>query len=53
MYQILGQDLLGFHPDSIFRRDGTDVSGTELYPDNLNPSNAGDLKNMEARMERY
>jgi type II secretory pathway pseudopilin PulG len=29
---MLGQDLMGFHPDSIFRSDGTD--GTkELYPD--------------------
>lgn len=29
---MLGQDLMGFHPDSIFRGDGTD--GTkQLYPD--------------------
>jgi hypothetical protein len=28
-----GQDLRGFHPDSIFRRDGTDSKGMMLYPD--------------------
>jgi type II secretory pathway pseudopilin PulG len=28
---MLGQDLLGFHPDSIFNRDGTDNTGRQLY----------------------
>ena len=28
---MLGQDLLGFHPDSIFSRDGTDNTGRQLY----------------------
>ncbi len=29
---VMGQDLLGFHPDSIFRSDGTDGEGKALYP---------------------
>jgi type II secretory pathway pseudopilin PulG len=28
---MLGQDLLGFHPDSVFNRDGTDNTGRQLY----------------------
>lgn len=32
---ILGRDLLGFHPDSDFRSDGTDGAGKVLYPDNI------------------
>jgi len=30
---VMGKDLLGFHQDSIFRRDGTDGAGKLLYPD--------------------
>jgi type II secretory pathway pseudopilin PulG len=30
---MMGQDLRGFHPDSIFRVDGTDGLGKILYPD--------------------
>lgn len=30
---VMGQDLQGFHPDSIFRSDGTDGAGRILYPD--------------------
>lgn len=29
---VMGQDLLGFHKDSIFRSDGTDGAGKLLYP---------------------
>jgi len=29
---IMGRDLLGFHPDSDFRSDGTDGKGKVLYP---------------------
>ena len=29
---LMGQDLLGFHGKSIFRRDGLDAEGTLLYP---------------------
>ena len=29
---MMGQDLLGFHPDSVFRHDGFDATGEDLYP---------------------
>ena len=29
---VMGQDLLGIHPDSVFRSDGTDGKGKVLYP---------------------
>ncbi|MBN2181395.1 MAG: type II secretion system protein [Sedimentisphaerales bacterium] len=28
---MVGQDLMGFHPDSVFRSDGTDYDGRRLY----------------------
>ncbi len=28
---MVGKDLMGFHPDSIFRSDGTDYSNKQLY----------------------
>jgi type II secretory pathway pseudopilin PulG len=28
---MVGQDLMGFHPHSIFKSDGTDYSGNKLY----------------------
>jgi type II secretory pathway pseudopilin PulG len=32
---IMGKDLLGFHSNSVFRRDGMDAAGTvQLYPTN-------------------
>ncbi|MHC4754141.1 MAG: type II secretion system protein, partial [Planctomycetota bacterium] len=52
---MMGQDLLGFHPDSIFRRDGTNgLTGNalvDLYPPNpLNAVQAIDYKeNLKAR----
>jgi len=30
---MMGQDLLGFHPNSVFRRDGRDATGTRLLYD--------------------
>ena len=30
---VVGQDLLGVHPDTVFRSDGTDGKGTMLYFD--------------------
>ncbi len=37
---IMGQDLLGFHSNSVFRADGKDVTGTfELYPTPAPPAN--------------
>ena len=44
---MMGQDLLGFHPDSIFRSDGQDGSGRALYP--VNPP----ADNLKARKEHY
>jgi type II secretory pathway pseudopilin PulG len=51
---MMGQDLLGFHPDSLFRNDGTAADGRDLYPDDLNPtSNSDDLKNLQSRRGPY
>jgi type II secretory pathway pseudopilin PulG len=46
---MMGQDLLGFHPDSRFRSDGTvdGTPGTQLYP----PTPAA--ANLKARKEPY
>jgi type II secretory pathway pseudopilin PulG len=34
---LMGQDLLGFHSNSVFRRDGMDATATQsLYPPNIN-----------------
>ncbi len=34
---LMGQDLLGFHTNSVFRRDAMDATGTSiLYPPNFN-----------------
>jgi len=42
---MMGQDLLGFHPDSVFRADGMDATSTrQLYP--VNPT----TQNLKARM---
>jgi hypothetical protein len=50
---IMGQDLEGFHPDSIFRRDGTDSKGMKLYPDANNLSHQAYLDNMKMRKRFY
>jgi type II secretory pathway pseudopilin PulG len=34
---MLGQDLRGFHPDSVYRVDGTNGTGKNLYPDANSP----------------
>lgn len=44
---MMGQDLKGIHQDSIFRSDGQDGSGRELYP--VNPYEY----NLKARKEHY
>jgi len=37
---VMGQDLLGFHPDSVFRADGMDATGqSDLYPETLDKNN--------------
>jgi hypothetical protein len=56
---MLGQDLLGFHPDSLFRRDGlADVDGDgvignhlldDLYPAFSDPPDPDDKENMKRR----
>lgn len=47
---MLGQDLRGFHPNSVFRADGTDGFGNYLYPDANAPNyNA----NISARKELF
>jgi hypothetical protein len=50
---MMGQDLMGFHPDSIFRSDGTDGKGTLLYPDANNLSKEAYSKNRSVRKGRY
>jgi len=52
---LMGQDLLGFHPDSVFRNDGYNEDGSEeLYPDDLNPTpGSDDLKNLQSRRGPY
>jgi len=50
---IMGQDLEGFHPDSVFRRDGTDSKGMMLYPDANNLSHQAYLDNMNMRKRFY
>ncbi len=32
---IMGQDLLGVHSNTVFRADGMDSQGTDLYPNNI------------------
>ncbi|MHC4727195.1 MAG: zinc ribbon domain-containing protein [Planctomycetota bacterium] len=44
---MMGQDLKGCHQDSIFRSDGQDGSGRDLYP--VNPPE----DNLKARKEHY
>jgi prepilin-type N-terminal cleavage/methylation domain-containing protein len=37
---MMGRDLLGFHPDSVFRADGLDSTGTrQVYPANPSTNN--------------
>ncbi len=44
---MMGQDGLGFHPDSVFKRDGTDNSTTpiDLYPSPVTIENRRQRKN--------
>lgn len=48
---MVGQDLLGFHPDSRFLADGTDGSGNQLYY--YSPTPPPPLDNLKARKEHY
>jgi len=48
---MVGQDLLGFHPDSRFRADGADGFGNQLYYCTPPPPPPPD--NVKARKEHY
>jgi prepilin-type N-terminal cleavage/methylation domain-containing protein len=57
---MFGQDLLGFHPDSVYRADGLEQAGGtpngsgDLYPDDLDPANNDeDRKNLDSRKGPY
>ena len=50
---VMGQDLLGFHPNSVFRCDGTDGKGNVLYPDRDTLSEAAYDANMRMRKGPY
>ena len=52
---MLGQDLLGFHPDSRFLADPTDSFGNPLYPDPAPtpPLPAWYIENVKSRKEHY
>jgi len=51
---LMGQDLLGFHANSLFRRDGLDASGTLLYPPNIDAmAPAFRSQNLSARKGPY
>jgi len=44
---MLGQDLVGFHLDSVFNRDGTDTAGRQLY----NATTLGARKELYLQLE--
>lgn len=48
---MMGQDLLGFHPDSLFRSDGKDSGGNLLY--GLSQANPLYVDNLRARRGPY
>ena len=50
---MMGRDLMGFHPDSVFRSDGTDGKGTMLYPDANNLSKGAYMDNLSKRKGPY
>lgn len=45
---MMGQDLIGFHSNSVFRRDGRDIAGIQLY--GLDPSDPLYEDNLKARI---
>jgi len=47
---VMGQDLMGYHLDSLFRSDGTDRNGNVLYPP---PSGGYDTTDIEKRQGPY
>lgn len=47
---VMGQDLMGYHTDSLFRSDGTDRNGNVLYPP---PTDGYDTTDIEKRQGPY
>jgi len=51
---VMGQDLLGFHSKSVFRRDGFDSDGkVDLYPDDIAKMDPSARANLEVREGPY
>lgn len=50
---VMGQDLQGVHPDTVFRSDGTDGINTLLYPDASNVSAMAYRDNLSMRKGPY
>jgi len=52
---VMGQDLMGCHSKSVFRRDGLDATGTaDLYPDDIERLDAAlRAESLKARMGPY
>ena len=50
---VMGQDILGYHPDSDFKSDGTDGKGKVLYPDSNTPSIEAYRDNLGERKGPY
>jgi type II secretory pathway pseudopilin PulG len=50
---VMGQDLLGFHPDSTFRADGTDGINRALYPNASSLTAAEYRANLSTRKGPY
>jgi type II secretory pathway pseudopilin PulG len=48
---MMGQDLMGFHPDSAFRSDGTDGFNRDVYPPNPNQDNLRARKGPYVQLE--
>ncbi len=50
---LMGQDLMGLHPDSVFRSDGTGGKDNMLYPETYVLSAEDYRANLEMRKDRY
>ena len=50
---MMGRDLMGFHPDSVFRSDGTDSKGNILYPKSDTVSGEAYTESLSSRKGPY
>jgi len=50
---MMGQDLLGFHPESVFRESGLNINGDDLYPPAGTITPAERRMNLKARKGPY